>query len=255
MNDFINYSVNDHVATITIDRPKARNSLDLDALNGLIAAVRAADSDEDIGAIILTGTGEVFSAGLDLTSLSTGEIDVFEHTSRGNPWLERCKPMIAAVNGPAITGGLELVLNCDFAIASLGARFADTHTRVGILPFWGMSTLLPRAIGPRNASLMSLTGNFISAEEAYDWGLVSEVVAPDELLARTQKLAADIVGNDQPGVRAMLKLYRDGAGLPNADAAGLEIERAMDWHGDGFDAAGIAKRFEAIKARGRAQSS
>ena len=253
MFDTIRYEVTDRVATITIDREEARNSLDLASLEALKAAVARAEADDGSDVTILTAVGSVFSAGLDLKSLSSGEIDVLEHTRIGNPWSGRTKPMIAAVNGPAITGGLELVLNSDIAVAADNAAFADTHTRVGILPFWGMSALLPRAVGPRNAALMTLTGNFIDATTALSWGLVVEVVVPEELQRRAREIAADIVQNDQPGVRAMLALYRDGAGLPDADAQRLEIERSTAWHGEGFDAAGIAQRFESIKRRGRAQ--
>ncbi len=249
----IHYEVAERIATVTIDRPEARNSMDLATLDGLKEAMARADGDDGVDVVVLTSTGTVFSAGLDLRALSSGEIDIATHTALGNPWVEHDKPRIAAVNGPAITGGLELVLNCDIAIASSEASFADTHTRVGILPFWGMSVLLPRAVGRRNATVMSLTGNFIDADTARDWGLVAEVTAPEDLLPRARALAGDIVANDQPGVRAMLALYRDGAGLADVDAQALEVDRATEWHGEGFEAAAIAERFEAIKARGRAQ--
>jgi len=253
VSDTIRYEVSDRIATITIDREQARNSLDLASLDALKAASARAEADNDVDVVILTAVGSVFSAGLDLKSLSSGEIDVLAHTRLGNPWTGRTKPMIAAVNGPAITGGLELVLNCDIAVASTEAAFADTHTRVGILPFWGMSVLLPRSVGRRNATWMTLTGDFIDADIALRFGLVVEVVAPDELQSAARAIATVIANNDQPGVRAMLGLYRDGAGLPNDTAQELEIERATEWHGDGFDAAAIAGRFEAIKQRGRAQ--
>ena len=251
----VTYEVADRIATVTIDRPDARNSMDLATLDALKQAMARSETDDDVDVVVLTATGTVFSAGLDLKSLSSGEIDVAAHTVLGNPWVEHAKPRIAAVNGPAITGGLELVLNCDIAVASTAASFADTHTRVGILPFWGMSVLLPRAVGRRNAAVMSLTGNFVDAGTAKAWGLVFDVVEPEALTARSRSLAADIVANDQPGVRAMLALYRDGAGLADTDAQALEVQRATDWHSDGFDASAIARRFEAIKQRGRAQSS
>lgn len=251
----IHYEATERIATVTIDRPDARNSMDLATLDALKAAMARADTDEDVDVVILTAGGSVFSAGLDLKSLSSGEIDIATHTRLGNPWREHLKPRIAAVNGPAITGGLELVLNCDIAVASTDAAFADTHTRVGILPFWGMSVLLPRAVGRRNAAVMSLTGNFVDAETAQAWGLVADVTEPETLLPRARALAADIVGNDQPGVRAMLALYCDGAGLADSDAQELELTRAEQWHGEGFEATAIAARFEAIKARGRVQRS
>lgn len=253
MSDSISYEVSDRIATITIDRPEARNALDLGAVRDLVAAVYRMDTDDDVDVGILCARGATFCAGLDLKALSSGEIDLATNTRDGNPWTARVKPLLAAVNGPAITGGLELVLNCDVAVASSEASFADTHTRVGILPFWGLSVLLPRAVGARNAALMTLTGNFVDAAQALTWGLVAEVVEPGDLAARTRELALDIAGNDQPGVRAMLALYRDAAGLPVTEAQALEVERALAWQGEGFDAAEIGRRFEAIKARGRTQ--
>jgi enoyl-CoA hydratase len=255
MTDAIRYEVADRIATITIDRPEARNALDLAALTALVEALHRTEADDAVDVSILTATGSIFSAGLDLKALSSGEIDLGAHTRAGNPWPQRTKPMIAAVNGAAVTGALELVLNCDLAVASSEASFADTHARVGILPFWGLSVLLPRAVGPRNAALMTMTGNFVTAEQALAWGLVSEVVEPDDLGDRARRLALDIAGNDQPGVRAMLRLYRDGSGLPAAEAADLEAARAIEWQGEGFDAGEIARRFDAIKARGRAQAA
>lgn len=251
--DTIKIETADRIATITLQRPEARNALDLTTLRMLIDTIAWAEADDAVDVMILTGSDGIFCAGLDLKSLSTGEVSVGDETRAGYPWPARTKPLIAAVNGPAITGGLEIVLYCDLAVAAESARFADTHTRVGILPWWRMSVLLPRTISASNATYMSLTGNFIGAEQALAWGLVSQVVPDADLGARARQIATDITGNDQPGVRAMLGLYRDGAGLAEPDAIALEQERAIGWQAEGFDAAEIGRRFEAIKARGRAQ--
>ena len=117
------------------------------------------------------------------------------------PFPRTTKPLIGAVNGVAITGGFELALNCDFLVASENAKFGDTHTRVGVMPGWGLTVLLPQAIGVRRAREMSFTGNFIDAREALGWGLVNHVVPHRELLPATYGLARDIAGNDQDGVR------------------------------------------------------
>ena len=98
-------------------------------------------------------------------------------------------------------------MNCDFLVASERAKFGDTHTRVGVHPAWGLSVLLPAAVGVRRAREMSFTGNFISAEQALAWGLVNHVVAHDELLPTARRLALDIVGNDQAGVRNLRATY------------------------------------------------
>ena len=115
--------------------------------------------------------------------------------------------MIGAINGVAITGGFELALNCDFLIASENAKFGDTHSRVGIMPGWGLTVLLPQAIGVRRAREMSFTGNFMAADEALTFGLVNHVVPHDELMPFTRPLAADIIGNEQPAVRVLRQSY------------------------------------------------
>src|SRR5215470_4452958 len=109
----------------------------------------------------------------------------------------RTKPLIGAVNGVAVTGGLEVALNCDFLVASDRARFADTHARVGVMPGWGLTVLLPQRIGVARAREMSLTGNYVDATTALQWGLVNHVVPHDQLLPFARGLGADIVSNDQ----------------------------------------------------------
>ena len=147
-----------------------------------------------MGVAILTGAGPAFCAGLDLRELSgeaggrglagTADLDVVGAlTSCG-------KPLIGAINGVAVTGGFELALACDVLVASRAARFADTHARVGILPGWGLSQKLPRALGVYRAKALSLTGNYLDAETAERWGLVSHVVEPEALLPTARRLAA-----------------------------------------------------------------
>src|SRR6202008_1726619 len=102
------------------------------------------------------------------------------------------KPVVGAINGVAITGGFEPALVCDVLICSPSARFADTHARVGIMPGWGLSQMLSRAIGPYRAKELSLTGNFLDAQTAYEWGLVTRVVEPAELMPAALKLAHEM---------------------------------------------------------------
>ena len=142
----------------------------------------------------------------------------------------------------AITGGFELALRCDFLVASERAAFADTHARVGIMPGWGLTVLLPQAVGVRRARELSATGNFLDATTARAWGLVNHVVPHDELLPSARKLAADIVSNDQPGVRRMLRTYDEGALLTAGDAWVLETTVAAEWQGAGLDPAAIEAR-------------
>lgn len=248
-------TVADRIATILVDRPAARNALDAATLDGLVAAIEAADADDAVDVLVLTGSDPVFCAGLDLRALEAGAdgFDIGSLTQRGNPWPVRTKPLVGAINGPAITGGLELALYCDILVASEKASFGDTHAQVGIMPFWGMSVLLPQAVGHRTAVQMSLTGRFLSAEDAFRLGMVSAVVPHGQLMERAAETARDVRVGDQPAVRALLAAYRDTWGVGDAEARAAEQGRAREWQSTGFDAAEIGRRRVAIQARGRAQ--
>ena len=165
--------------------------------------------------------------------------------------------MIGAVNGVAITGGFELALNCDFLIASEQARFADTHARVGIMPGWGLTVLLAEAVGVRRARELSATGNFLDAADRAR-------VGPGEPRRRRtrscsptcRKLAADIVSNDQAGVRRILQTYDEGWQMTGADAWDLESRVSADWlRSGGAMSDQIEARRQAVMERGRAQTS
>ena len=157
------------------------------------------------------------------------------------------------MNGVAVTGGFELALNCDFLIASERARFADTHARVGIMPGWGLTVLLAQRIGVARARQMSVTGNFLDAQRAYEWGLVNEVVAHDELLARCRQLAADCITIDQRAVRRMLATYREVTDGTVDDGWRIEGRVSAEWAGAGFDPAEIERKRRGITERGRSQ--
>jgi enoyl-CoA hydratase len=159
-------------------------------------------------------------------------------------------PVIGAVNGAAITGGLELVLQCSFLVASERARFGDTHARVGVHPGGGLTALLPQAVGLRKAKEMSLTGNFIDAAEAHRLGLVNHVVPHEELMPTALRLAGDIAAGDPRTVAALNDTYRDGAALPLGEACALERARFKDWK---FQPGDIEARRAAIADRGRSQ--
>ena len=258
MTDVVLTDVTDRIGTVTLHRPDARNALNRDLRAALPRALRAMDDDDGVDVIILTGTDPAFCAGLDLKELGSrprneGPVDG-DPVVQG-PWPELTKPVIGAINGVAITGGFELALNCSFLIASERARFADTHARVGVMPGWGLTVLLPQAVGVRKAREMSLTGNFLTAEEALQLGLVNHVVAHDELLPFTRSIAADIVGNDQAGVRRMLETYDATTGTTVADAWVVERRMATEWQARGFDPAEVERRRTAIMARGRRQTA
>jgi enoyl-CoA hydratase len=251
----------DGVITVILNRPEARNALNSEMLVALPAALGAADADRRALAIVLTGADPAFCAGLDLKELGStggnlgGGRRQGAERGFGPPWPVMTKPVIGAINGPAVTGGLELALSCDFLVASDRARFADTHARVGVMPGWGLTVLLPQAIGLRRAKEMSFTGNYLDAEEALAFGLVNHVVPHDELLPAALRLARDIASNDAEGVATLVASYREAA-LTTA-AEGLLIERrvAEEWRDRHFDPAEIERRRSAVVARGRAQTS
>ena len=263
-SDVVLLEVGDRIATVTINRPDARNALSSEVLRLLPERLQAADDDADVDVIILTGADPAFCAGLDLKELgasaanlaATGSgsaaepADVRRGPARG-PFPALTKPLIGAVNGVAITGGFELALNCDFLVASEHAKFGDTHTRVGVMPGWGLTVLLAAAIGVRRAREMSVTGNFMGAEEALRCGLVNHVVPHAELLPFTRRLAADIIGNDQAGVRQIMRTYAE----VTADVDGWETEAAHGrrWRDAHFSPERVAARRAAIQARGRTQ--
>lgn len=237
----------DRVCTLTLNRPEARNALSAQLRGRLFGALREAEGDPGVDVIILTGSDPAFCAGLDLRELS-GEIP-----DLAPDWPDMTKPVIGAINGVAVTGGLEIALYCDILIASEQARFADTHTRVGLLPMWGMSVRLSQAVGRGLAHRMSLTGDYLSAQEARDAGLVTQVVPHDELLPTARRLAATIAANDQPAVRTQLSTYHQQEAHLDAEVLAIEMRQATDWLQRTDTSSAIADNREAVVARGRSQ--
>lgn len=257
MSDVVLYAVSERIATITLNRPDARNALSSEMLRLLPKKMLEADADPGVDVVILTGTDPAFCAGLDLKELGTtgGNLGVAGSDGQPNrdsvrgPFPPMSKPVIGAVNGVAVTGGFELALNCDFLVASDRAKFGDTHTRVGVMPGWGLTVLLPQAIGVRRAREMSYTGNFMLADEALERGLVNRVVSHDDLLLVTRRLALDIIGNEQGGVRQMRATYAQITG----DEPGWQIEatNAGRWQREMFSPEMVEARRLAIQQRGR----
>ncbi|RJP86415.1 MAG: enoyl-CoA hydratase [Desulfobacteraceae bacterium] len=214
------FSVKNHVATITLNRPERRNAINQALLTGLYDRIEQVAADDTIRAAIITGNGKSFCSGIDLEVILTENL--FDPRGDGTDMpdiFEKCrKPIIGAINGHAITGGFEIALNCDFLIASENASFADTHAKVQIHPGWGMTQLLQQAVGRRRARQMSFTCKFIPAKTACEWGLVNEVTTPETLLDRAFEIAADISAINPDMVATMKRLidYRDTATLNDA---------------------------------------
>lgn len=260
MSDPVLYDVTDRVATITLNRPEARNALSSEVLRLFPDLMRRADADVDVDVLILSGADPAFCAGLDLKELGSsggnlgggsGSDGSVNRSGARGPFPNVSKPVIGAINGAAITGGFELALGCDFLIASERAKFGDTHARVGVMPGWGLTVLLPQAIGVRRAREMSFTGNFMAADEALQWGLVNHVVPHDELMPFARRIAADIVGNDAAGVRQIRSTY--AAIAHDDDAWETESRDARAWQRSMFSPEKVAERRADIQARGRTQ--
>lgn len=221
--------VADGVAVVTLNRPEARNALNAALSAAFPAAIRDCDARDDVQAIVLTGADPAFCAGFDLRDVASGEKrGENPHPGHWGALPPTTKPVIGAINGAAATGGLEIAVACDLLIASERARFADTHAKVGVLPGWGLTILLPRAIGRARALQMSLSGEFVDAPTALAWGLVNEVVPHDELLPRATTLARTM--GSLPAMREVRALYAEIARLDDDEEAfATENRRAREW--------------------------
>jgi enoyl-CoA hydratase len=204
----------DSIRLLTLNRPDARNALSRGLVESLFDALCGADDDDSVSVVVLTGTEPAFCAGVDLKEAARNGMDYFEVYQSHNCVTrvgEMRTPVIGAVNGPAFTGGLEIALGCDFLIASERAIFADTHAHVGILPGGGMTARLPQLVGAAMARRMSMTGEIVDARRAERIGLVTEVVAHDDLLARTLELAAQIASVPRTTMRGLKEIYQRGS--------------------------------------------
>lgn len=239
-------------AIVTLNRPEARNALSVELLSRLHETFQGLSEDTGVQTVILTGAGSAFSAGVDLEELASRGINIDEGLVAIRAIRNLDKPVIGAINGPAVTGGLELALACDFRIGSERARFADTHARVGVVPGWGLTVRLSEVVGMAFAKQMSATGNYVDAKKALRTGLVNEVVGHDELLSCTIALAEDIASADTPVLRTIFRIYDDiDAGTSEAALAIEEREHRRT--NASFDPRVVAERREAITARGRLQ--
>jgi enoyl-CoA hydratase len=202
------------VRLLTMNRPTARNALSPDLIGALYTELRRADDDPSVRAVVLTGADPAFCAGVDLKAAQRLGPSYFEHFQTQNcirQTGEMRTPIVGAINGAVFTGGLEMALGCDFLIASERAVFADTHARVGILPGGGMTARLPQAVGAAMARRLSMTGEVFDAARAERIGLVTEVVAHDQLLARAVELAGQIAEVPAPIMAGLKEIYVTGA--------------------------------------------
>jgi len=249
----------DAVALVTLNRPEAMNAMSGELRAQLWRSLQELEADPSVSVIILTGAGDrAFTAGLDLKELG-GKPDGMVAANSQDPAVNPAnavlackKPVIGAINGVCIAGGFEVALACDVLICSSTARFADTHVRVGITPGWGMSQRLARVIGPLRAKELSLSGNFLDAKTAYEWGLVNRVVAPEELLPQARKLAEDMATVEVGLLIEYKGLIDDGFASTLEAGLKMEHERSLVWNA-GVTPEMVDNRRAAIQARGRSQ--
>lgn len=255
MSDYPGFGLEHHdaVALVVFNRPEARNALTAAMRQDFGRLFGELEADDQVAAVVLTGRDPSFTAGVDLKErLADGTPPPRVRPNPGEVLRAFAKPVICAVNGPCVTGGLEIALSASFAVASERALFKDTHARLGLMPGWGLSALLPRAIGIRLAREMTVTGRQLDAEEALRVGLVNQVVAHEELVPWSLAQAATIGEADPAAVRASLALYRRGEGATLEEALDYEREAADAWR---TDAARSQERFQQVTGSRRSKTS
>ena len=191
----VNAQYTPHVALVSLNRPKELNALNLQLMTELKEALQALDQDDAVRVIILTGNAKAFAAGADIKQMAgRTAIDmlIVDQFSTWDQIRKTKKPLIAAVSGFALGGGCELAMTCDMIVASETARFGQPEIKIGVMPGAGGTQRLTRAIGKARAMEMVLTGKFITAEEAMQYGLVNKVVPVEMYLEETLRLATEI---------------------------------------------------------------
>jgi enoyl-CoA hydratase len=222
------YAVHDGIARVTVNRPDKLNALNATVIAELGDAVGHIESDDAVRAVILTGAGpKAFVAGADISEIANqGPLDGKARALAGQRVmrrLERCgKPVIAAVNGFALGGGCELAMACTMRLASDNAKLGQPEVKLGIMPGYGGTQRLPRLVGRGLALQILLTGEMITAQEAHRIGLVNEVVAQAELIARAEAIAQKIIANAPLAIQYTMEAVNHGADMPLAEGLFLE---------------------------------
>ena len=225
--------VNGVAGWITLDRPQAMNALNRASIEAATGALAAWRDDARVRVVVLTGRGTAFCAGADLKEAAAacapgerdfmdGIVDFFD-TLRAFP-----KPVIAAVNGLALAGGLETVMACDLVLAARSARFGDAHSNFGVFPGGGGASVLPRKVPPNVAKYLLFTGDSLGAEEMKTHGLVNEVLPDDELAARAQALAEKLAAKSPLGLPRQERGGQPGGGKGPGDALRHELLELRD---------------------------
>jgi enoyl-CoA hydratase len=255
----IRFEVADSVGTLTIDRPKALNALNPDTLREMLRCLRDARRETSLRALILTGAGEkAFIAGADIGAMSTMSVIEAKEMARLGQRVtsaieDLAQPVVAAVNGFALGGGLEMVMACDLVIASEKARFGQPEINLGIIPGFGGTQRLARRVGAPRAREMIYGGEMIDAETARLWGLVNRVVKPEELMTEARKVAAALATKPAVALAQAKLAIQHGLDLDLENGLRLEAEAfavtfSTEDRTEGM-AAFLAKRKAAFKGK------
>jgi enoyl-CoA hydratase/carnithine racemase len=233
------YAVDGRIATITLNRPETRNALSEEVIGALVAALEVADGDPEVDCVILTGAGPGFCSGGNIKQIKALTAEQHMSPMQLENWyktqiqripltMDRMSvPVIAAIRGHAIGAGCDLACMADIRIAADDAVFAESFLRVGIIPGDGGAWLLPRIVGLAKASQMMLTGEFIDAAKAERYGLVSEVVPGDTLMARAMELAQMVAQFPPAAIRKTKRLIKDARDVTLAE----HLDQAAIWQG------------------------
>jgi len=206
------YEKSEGIATITINRPNVLNALNMQALQEISSSLDDAEEDETVKVIVITGAGDrSFTTGLDLKAIKgLSPLDAMNQDLLGQKLTKKIeelkKPVIAAINGYALGGGLELAMSCDLRIASENARLGQTELNVGLIPGWGGTQRLPRLVGRGIAQELIFTGKMIDAATAKQLGLLSTVVPPDKLKSAVKELASELMTKSPVGIQLVKRL-------------------------------------------------
>jgi enoyl-CoA hydratase len=218
---------NQHIGTITINRPTVLNALNTQTIEELTTAVQEFEKDETVHVVILTGKDKAFIAGADIKQMHTmSPLEAKQFATQGHHLLELIEqsrlPYIAAVNGYALGGGCEVMMACDLIIASSIAKIGQPEINLGIHPGFGGTQRLPRLIGPIQAKELLLTGDTIDAQEAFRLGLINKIIEPDHLMEETLKIAAKIAGKSPVQTRFIKELVNTGRNMDLSSANAFE---------------------------------
>lgn len=247
MAGMLRWSHEQGMAVLALNRPQRLNSLCLELLDDIEARLMAAEAADDVYGVLIVAEGPHFCTGADLDEVSARRADydrLADFIARGHEVLLRLEdcplPVVAAVQGYCLAGGLELMMAADVVLAAEDARIGCQHARYGLVPGWGGTQRLARLVGLRRALELMYSARWLDADEARSWGLVNDVVPPAVLRERAIDLVSELSGRSRTGLAAMKRLARQGLDLPLQSALALERERVVDVLLGGDTAEGLA---------------